>query len=954
MVSEEKLVEYLRRVTAELDRTRKRLADVQAREHEPIAIIGMSCRYPGGVQSAEDLWHLVCEGKDAISVFPRDRGWAIDGLYSPEPGRLGTCCAREGGFLYDVAEFDAAFFGISPGEAAVMDPQQRLLLQAAWEACERAGIAPMSLGGSLTGVFTGIAYSDYASLAAYHPPRDIEGFLSTGAFGSVASGRIAFSFGLQGPAVTVDTACSSALVAIHLACQALRQGDCALALVGGVTVLSTPGAFIEFSRQGGLAPDGRSKPFAAAADGLGLGEGVGMLLLERLSAAQRNGHPVLAAIRGSAVNADGASNGLTAPNGPAQERLIMQALANARLSPEQVDAVEAHGTGTRLGDSIEARALLATYGQGRSTDTPLWLGSLKSNIGYTQAASGVAGVIKMVMAMCHGLLPQTLNVDEPTPEVDWSAGAVSLLTEPTPWPENGHPRRAGVSAFGISGTNAHVILEQAPEPQHGTVVLAAPPPVPRAVAAAADPDGTPSPPPAGLATAWVISGRNQGALRAQAEQLRAHVTSRQYSPVDVAYSLATTRSAFDHRAVIVAEDQAGFLRGLDAVARDEPGLGLVQGAVAHPAKAAILFPEKVDHELATGQELYRAYPVFAQILDEACAHLDAHLQSSPQRPLRELMFATPGSADAALLGHNGLALAASFALQAALFRLVESWGLHPDFVMGHATGELAAAYAAGVLSLPDACFLAAAHGRLMGALRIRPASPSPDPDGLLDQLRSVTDAIAFSAPTIPLISALTGQPVAAEQLSTAAHWVEQGRNAARAPDVLRWLRQKAVAVCLALGPEDVPAALGPALGAASADGRADPGVTGDPHIKLVPALCSGQSEAQALMLAVAHAYVQGTSIDWPIVLAGRQARQVSLPTYPFQRQRYWLDSLVTREDQDPANGDSVPAKKKSAGSSRAEKILCCDRCVHRHWPGLRRGARPHRRARVGGRPDGGG
>jgi acyl transferase domain-containing protein len=479
-----------------------------------------------------------------------------------------------------------------------------------------------------------------------HLPPELEGFVSTG---SVASGRVAYSFGLEGPAVTVDTACSSSLVALHLACQALRVGDCTLALAGGATVLSTPRALIEWSRRGGLAPDGRCKPFAAAADGLGLGEGVGMLMLERLSTAKQNGRPVLAVIRGSAVNSDGASNGLTAPNGPAQERLIQQALSNAHLSADQVDAVEAHGTGTPLGDSIEAHALLATYGQGRPEGRPLWLGSLKSNIGYTQAASGVAGVIKMVMAMRSGLLPQTLHVDEPTPQVDWSAGAVSLLTEPVPWPCNGRPCRAGVSAFGISGTNAHVILEQAPAPESETADVPArppaapaarPPAAPAAPAAAAHPDGHIRAQPASLAVPWVISGRSQAALRAQAERLRAHVTSGlAHAPVDVGYSLATTRSVFEHRAVIVAEDQDGFLRGLDALARNEPSPCLVHGAVGNPATTAFLFTGEGSQRPGAGQELYQASPVFAQTLDEACGHLDTHLHGNPQRPLRELMFA---------------------------------------------------------------------------------------------------------------------------------------------------------------------------------------------------------------------------------------------------------------------------------------------------------------------------
>ncbi|WP_165975407.1 type I polyketide synthase, partial [Actinomadura rubrisoli] len=652
------------------------------RADDPIAIVAMSCRYPGGVASPDDLWRIVADGVDAIGEPPADRGWNIDDLYDPEPGTVGKTYARHGGFLEHADRFDAEFFGISPREALAMDPQQRLLLETAWETFERAGLAAASLRDSDTGVFVGAMQQEYGP-RLHEEAQGTEGFLLTGGTASVASGRIAYTFGLRGPAVTVDTACSSSLVALHQAAQALREGECSLALAGGVTVMATPGMLIEFSRQRGLAPDGRCKAFGADADGTGWAEGVGLVLLERLSDARRNGHRVLAVVRASAINQDGASNGLTAPNGSSQQRVIRQALTKAGLGPGDIDAVEAHGTGTRLGDPIEANALQATYGAGRDPERPVWLGSLKSNIGHAQAAAGVGGVIKMVLAMRHQVLPRTLHADEPTPHVDWTAGGLRLLTEERPWPANDRPRRAAVSSFGISGTNAHLIIEQSPDPEP----TSAPAPAPIAEA----------PGPVSL----VLSGKTAQAVQEQAQRLSDHLAARDEAPVAGVAAALARRSVFEHRAVVVGADRDELLDGLAAVAK-----GQVLAPRATTGKTVLVFPGQGSQWVGMANDLLDTSPAFAQRLDQCAQALAPFVDWN----LQEILH------DETALERVDVIQPVLWAVMVSLAELWRSHGIHPDAVVGHSQGEIAAACVAGALSLDDGARVVALRSRTLEAL----------------------------------------------------------------------------------------------------------------------------------------------------------------------------------------------------------------------------------------------
>ncbi|ACU75833.1 short-chain dehydrogenase/reductase SDR [Catenulispora acidiphila DSM 44928] len=912
--TEDKLRDYLKRVTVDLTEARRRLEESENARREPIAIIGAGCRFPGGVSTLEGLWETVRSGTDTITGFPTNRGWDTDGLYDPDPEAPGRTYTRHGGFLHDAADFDAEFFGMNPRSALATDPQHRLFLETAWESFERAGIVPGSLRGSKTGVFAGTMHNDYAMRYINAHPAELEGAFLLANAPSVLAGRLSYTFGLEGPALTLDTACSSSLVAVHLAMRALRDGECSLALAGGSTVMSTTDSFIEFCRQRALSADGRCRPFSADAAGAAWSEGVGVLLLERLSDAQRNGRRILAVIRGSAVNQDGRSNGMTAPNGPAQERVILAALADAGLDTADVDAVEAHGTGTPLGDPIEARALVATYGRGRKTDDPLWLGASKSIFGHTQAAAGLAGILKMVMAMRHGVLPPTLHAEVLSPHVDWDAEALSLVTAEQEWTRRGGPRRCGVSAFGLSGTNAHVVLEEAPD----------------AAASAALVSGHGGP------LAWVISARTPAALRGQAERLRSFEDTEPHDAGDVARALVSTRALFSHRAVLLGDDRDALLSALDDYVAGRPNRDVVTGVAPDHAPRAFLFTGQGGQRAGMGRELHAAFPVFAAAFDEVCDALDPHLD----RPLKDVVFAAPDSPDAALIDQTRYTQPALFAYEVAAFRLLESFGIAPDFVAGHSIGEFAAAFVAGVWSLADAARLVVVRAALMQGLDAAGAMVAVEAsfDEVAASLVGLEDAVAVAAVNSPTSVVLSGEEKAclrlAEQWQTAGrrtrrlavshafhsplmapmldafraelarvefaaprlahatnlgpdgsggpdwdepeYWVRQVRETVRFEETVDALVAQGAAVLMEVGPDAVLAGL--AQGCPSA---ADVRVVALQHRK--------RAEVEALVGALAQGCVAGVGVAWDALFGPVSGvPSFDLPLYAFDRTRYWL------------------------------------------------------------------
>ncbi|WP_437712864.1 SDR family NAD(P)-dependent oxidoreductase [Sorangium sp. So ce448] len=887
---------------------------------EPIAIVGMALRLPGGADDPESLWHLLEKGVDTVGPIPESR-WDAAALFDPDPDAKGKCNVRDAALLDRVDLFDAAFFGISPREAVHVDPTHRLLLETAWHALEDARIVPASLKDSRTGVFVGTGASEYFLMQTKTADADAHSTLGASSF---ASGRLAFTLGLQGPAFSVDTACSSSLVALHLACQSLRSGECDVALAAGASLIISPDVFVLLARTRVLAPDGRSKAFSANADGFGRGEGAVVLALERLSDARARGRKILAVIRGTAVNHDGASSGITAPNGTSQQKVIRAALDNARLAPAAIDVAECHGTGTVLGDPIEVQALAAVYGEGRPADRPLLVGALKTNIGHLESASGLAGLAKVVASLRHEALPATLHTHPRNPHIAWQELPLDVVDSLRPWPRrlDGSPRRAAVSAFGLSGTNAHVIVEEATSDA----------PAER-------------PPHPSLPVPVLLSARSEPALRAQADRLRSHLLAHPDLHLgDVAASLATARSHFEHRAAVVADGAHGLLDALDALAHGRSPAHAVTAHSSGNPRLALLFTGQGSQRPAMGRSLYDAYPAFRDALDAVCALLDRELE----RPLAHVLFAAEGSEQAALLDQTSFTQPALFALEVALFRLVETWGVKPDLLLGHSIGELVAAHVAGVLSLEDACTLVAARSRLMQALplggamvtveaaepevlaalhrtagveiaalngptstvlsgeldavlsaaalfqslgrktsrlRVSHAFHSAHMHAMLEPFGRIAERLTFHPPRIPIVSNLTGKLASAEQLCSPDYWVRHVRHAVRFLDGIRTLEDQGVSTFLELGPHGVLSALGQSALSSAHDASA----------AFLPALRKDRPEVPTLLTALGSLHARGHLVDWARFFEPLAPRHVDLPTYPFQRERFWVKASEARD-----------------------------------------------------------
>jgi len=927
--NQDALLDSLKKVTIELRTTRERLRRAEEGRAEPIAIIGMGCRYPGGVRTPDDLWDLVRDERDAIGGIPENRGWPLERLLDPDPERVGTIYTREGGFIHDAGEFDARFFGLGSVEAKITDPQLRLLMETAWESCESAGIDPERLKGTRTGVFAGCMYHQYG-IGADNPG----GLRVTDGTGGVISGYISYAFGLNGPAVSIDTACSSSLVSIHLACQSLINGDSSLALAGGAALVVTPEVLVEYSRQRGLAPDGRCKAFAAGANGIGWAEGAGLLLLERLSDAEANGHRPLALIRGSATNQDGASNGFMAPSGPAQERVIRSALENAGLGTAEVDAVEAHGTGTILGDPIEARAVLATYGRDRADAGPLWLGSLKSNIGHSQAAAGVGGVIKMVMALRNEMLPRSLYAEEPTQEVDWEAGDVELLTEARPWPRHPRPRRAGISSFGATGTNAHLILEEPPAPASNS-------------AAAEELPATP----------LLLSAKSPEALAAVADRLGDHLRRHPEAELGaVAHTLATGRSRFEHRAVVATRDREQVLAALDAVARGEDSEDVALGAAAEGGaakKPVFLFPGQGSQWGGMAVDLLDDSPRFAQRIAECEDALAPHVEWSLRAVLR-------GDENAPPLDRIDVVQPTLFSMAVALAGLWRDRGVEPAAVLGHSQGEIAAAHLVGALDLEDAARLVARrsqvlmeHGDGAGGMALAAISPeelsarvagweelvslaaingpssivlSGGNDGIEEVLRRCEEAgiwtrrirgasgaghspaiepmredliaaaagIEARSVEIPFYSSVTGGRIDTAALD-AEYWYRNARETVRFGPTVELLLEEGFEHFIEPSPNPLLAfPLGEALARAGVGAGAVSGT-----------LRRQRGGLADFLHGLGSAWVNGVDVDWEGSLP-TPAAPASLPTYPFQRSHFWLQGTAAGGDASAIGLESTP------------------------------------------------